>query len=202
MTAMPAATQRTGGFPNMFFIARAAIAAAALCLFAGVAQAQDAPATQSRSSLEQLIDRIDPTPLAGPDAVLKPAIIRPDVDGIEKACLAEAILREAGGEPEAGRIAVAEVILNRSRSGIYPSSICGVVNQRGQFTFAKGRPVTAAQQGSWRAAVTLAAKMMSGEVNPVMGSAMYFHSVSVRPDWSGRARRLGRIGAHVFYARR
>ena len=123
-------------------------------------------------------------------------------DDVERGCLAEAIMHEAGGEPEAGRIAVAEVIMNRAKSGIFPASICGVVNQKGQFTYPHGRPVKAAQQSRWQDAVSLASRMMAGVVQPVLQGAMYFHSVRVRPDWSTTARRITKIGAHVFYARR
>jgi len=57
-------------------------------------------------------------------------------------CLAEAIYFEARGEPEEGQVAVAQVILNRVRSGLYPGTVCDVVYQnkerhnRCQFSFA------------------------------------------------------------------
>jgi spore germination cell wall hydrolase CwlJ-like protein len=60
----------------------------------------------------------------------------------EQRCLAEAVYFEARSEPEAGQAAVAQVVLNRVRSGLYPTSVCGVVYQNRhrhlacQFTFA------------------------------------------------------------------
>lgn len=60
----------------------------------------------------------------------------------EQKCLAEAIYFEARSEPEAGQAAVAQVVLNRARSGLYPASVCGVVYQNRhrymgcQFSFA------------------------------------------------------------------
>src|SRR4051812_25229117 len=53
-------------------------------------------------------------------------------------CLAGAVYFEAKGEPLQGQLSVAEVILNRARSGRFPGSICGVVMQRGQFSFVRG----------------------------------------------------------------
>ena len=41
---------------------------------------------------------------------------------------------EAGGESYEAKLAVANVVLNRVRSGAYPSSISGVVYQPFQFT--------------------------------------------------------------------
>ena len=54
-------------------------------------------------------------------------------------CLTEALYFEARGESLEGQIAVAEVILNRVDSPLYPRSVCGVVKQRGgggcQFSY-------------------------------------------------------------------
>src|ERR1700736_1072907 len=44
-------------------------------------------------------------------------------------CLAEAIYFEARGESWGGQAAVAQVVLNRVSSGLYPATICGVVYQ-------------------------------------------------------------------------
>ena len=45
-------------------------------------------------------------------------------------CLARNIYYEAGSESEEGKVAVGLVTINRSNNGDFPSSICGVVNQR------------------------------------------------------------------------
>ncbi|MEO0830647.1 MAG: cell wall hydrolase, partial [Pseudomonadota bacterium] len=44
-------------------------------------------------------------------------------------CLAEALYFEARGETVKGQFAVAEVILNRVASSLYPNTVCGVINQ-------------------------------------------------------------------------
>ena len=59
-------------------------------------------------------------------------LIGRDDAGAEKRCLAEAIYFEARGESEEGQAAVAQVVLNRVSSGLYPASICGVVYQNRQ----------------------------------------------------------------------
>lgn len=45
-------------------------------------------------------------------------------------CLAKNIYYEAASEPEEGKVAVGLVTINRSNHAGFPSSICGVVNQR------------------------------------------------------------------------
>ena len=53
-------------------------------------------------------------------------------------CLAGAVYFEARGEPLEGQLAVAQVIVNRAEDRRFPSSYCGVVYQRSQFSFVKG----------------------------------------------------------------
>jgi len=45
-------------------------------------------------------------------------------------CLARNIYYEAGNESEEGKVAVGLVTINRSNSGEFPKTICGVVNQK------------------------------------------------------------------------
>src|SRR5439155_21930499 len=63
----------------------------------------------------------------------------PDAGGRELECLATGIYFESKGEPLAGQLAVGKVIANRAESGgRFPSSYCGVLFQRGQFSFVHG----------------------------------------------------------------
>ena len=55
----------------------------------------------------------------------------------ESKCLATAVYFESMGEPLEGQLAVAQVVINRSQSGRYPSSWCGVVKQKAQFSFVR-----------------------------------------------------------------
>ncbi|MDO5657455.1 MAG: cell wall hydrolase [Paracoccus sp. (in: a-proteobacteria)] len=114
-----------------------------------------------------------------------------------QACLAEALYFEARGEGARGQRAVGEVILNRVDSRQFPSTVCGVVNQRGQFTYRRGRPMSnaAARARSHQ----IAAELLAGAPRELTGGATYFHATSVRPSWSRRFVRTTQIGAHVFY---
>jgi spore germination cell wall hydrolase CwlJ-like protein len=117
----------------------------------------------------------------------------------EANCLATAIYYEARSESLAGQLAVAHVVLQRARSGRFPSSLCGVVTQPGQFSFVRGGrlPSTATNAGQWRTARAIADIALEGSWgNPVEG-ALFFHSARVSPGWA-RAR-VTRIGGHVFY---
>lgn len=135
------------------------------------------------------------------------ALIDEDKAGREKRCLAEAIYFEARSEPEEGQAAVAQVVLNRVASGLYPSTICGVVYQNRnrynacQFSFAcEGKSLRVTDQESWHTAVRIAEAVSGGKtyVSDVGGSTHY-HANYVRPRWARQLEKMDVIGHHIFY---
>lgn len=117
----------------------------------------------------------------------------------ELECLAGAIYFESKSEPLQGQLAVGHVIANRAKSGRFPSSYCGVVFQRSQFSFVRGRSMpTIARAGlQWKNAVAIA-KIVDQKlhVSPI-GKALFFHARRVSPGW--RLTRVATLGNHVFY---
>lgn len=121
-------------------------------------------------------------------------------------CLTQAIYYEARNESEEGQSAVAEVIMNRSRSGRYPQDVCQVVYQRNsrtcQFTFtcdgSIGRgPVTVA---AWVRAERIARQVYEGRSASLLPTtSVNYHASYVSPSWSRRLERVRQIGAHIFY---
>ncbi|OYY71928.1 cell wall hydrolase [Sphingomonas sp. 28-63-12] len=120
------------------------------------------------------------------------------VDG-DLACLAGAIYFEAKGESLAGQLAVAQVVMNRTTSGRFPSSICSVVTQRGQFSFVRGghMPSIAHGNASYRRALAIAQVAMDKAWESPVANALYFHARRVSPGW--RLTRVAAIGGHIFY---
>ncbi len=117
----------------------------------------------------------------------------------EAECLATAVYYESKGEPLAGQLAVAQTVLNRTRSGRFPSSICGVVLQKSQFSFVRRGVLPGVARGSeqWRRAVGIAHIAQNGLADSSVGSALFFHARYVAPGW--KLRRLGAVGNHIFY---
>lgn len=113
-------------------------------------------------------------------------------------CLAGAIYYEAKGEPLAGQLAVAEVILNRAKSGRFPPDVCGVILQRGQFGFVRGGTIPSIDQGrpAWKRSVAIAKVALAAAWNSPAPNALYFNAVRRAP---GRSVRVAAIGNHVFY---
>lgn len=123
-------------------------------------------------------------------------------------CLALNIYREGGYEPVEGRIAIAQVTMNRVASPDFPNDICGVVYQKNvvvskvvcQFSWYcdskhRNRPVNpSAYEESYEVAkkVYLEGFRLDG-----LKEALYYHADYVQPRW--KLERIGKIGTHIFY---
>lgn len=114
-------------------------------------------------------------------------------------CLATTIYFEAKGEPLNGQLAVAQVVINRTKSGRFPRSICSVVKQRGQFSFVRGGQMPSIPHGNahYRTALAIAQVAMDKAWDSKATGALFFHASSVTPTW--RLTKVAAIGRHVFY---
>jgi spore germination cell wall hydrolase CwlJ-like protein len=120
----------------------------------------------------------------------------------EQGCLASAIYFEARGEPIEGQLAVAEVVLNRTRSGRYPTTICEVVRQPAQFSFVRRGVIPRADPNCehWRRAIAIARIAESRATRLLPENVLWYHANYVSPGWGRRLARTTRIGAHIFYS--
>ncbi|WP_432816775.1 cell wall hydrolase [Sulfitobacter sp. JB4-11] len=121
-------------------------------------------------------------------------------------CLAEALYFEARGETVKGQFAVAEVIMNRVKSGRFPSSLCGVIHQgtgkkyQCQFTYTcDGYKEVIAEPGAFTRVGKVARAVMAGKAPALTDGATHYHTTAVRPRWSRVYTKTARIGVHLFY---
>ncbi|MCQ8185296.1 cell wall hydrolase [Parvularcula maris] len=124
----------------------------------------------------------------------------------ERFCLAQAIYYEARNQPVTGRLAVADVVLNRADDHRFPSTICGVVFQgvgkdyACQFSFAcDGSMDKPREAKAWEQAEKLADLVYRGFRPAVTGFATFYHADYVDPSWSRRYDETQVIGDHIFY---
>ena len=125
-----------------------------------------------------------------------------EVNDPEQDCLANAVYFEARSEPLAGQLAVAEVVLNRTRSGRYPTTICAVVTQPAQFSFIRRGRFPAADRSSdaWTKAVAISRIALDRLAGDMHGGVLWYHADYVSPSWGKRLRREAKIGLHIFYS--
>lgn len=124
--------------------------------------------------------------------------------GSDWQCLTEALYFEARGESLKGQFAVAEVILNRVDSGLYPRTVCGVVNARGRgacaFSYVCDRNSNNMRDRASRdRAGRIARVMLDGAPRGLTAGATHFHTRNVKPKWARQFKHTATIGAHIFY---
>ena len=99
------------------------------------------------------------------------------VSAKDQECLARAMYFESNRSSEAGMLAVGTVVMNRVSSGRYPTSVCGVVGQRGQFApGVMSRSMSAGKE----LAMNVAHDVLAGKRHKDVKSAMYFHTAGMR----------------------
>jgi len=123
-------------------------------------------------------------------------------------CLAINIYREAGYEPFEGKVAVAQVTLNRANHEKFPSDVCQVVYQKNIFyqrvvcqfswycdTVHRNRPVN---PKAYNESYEVAKKVLLENFRlPGLHDALYYHADYVNPKWN--LDKIGQIGRHIFY---
>ena len=118
----------------------------------------------------------------------------------ELLCLAKNIYYEARGEPMHGKIAVAQVTLNRvTHRTEFQSSICGVVYAKHQFSWTM-ESHREPRGEAWREAQAIAKAVIVGTAHLPNFKALYFHNLTVKPRWNQTKELVARIGNHIFYA--
>jgi spore germination cell wall hydrolase CwlJ-like protein len=172
-------------------------------------------------STTQALFRVTPTTAATPAPTLSTAPVETDdavtvrpatFDSLDAAvaaqdatsdddarCLAGAVYFESKGEPLSGQLAVAQVIINRAKSGRFPASVCSVVKQPGQFSFVRGGtiPDIDASRAGYRTALAVAKVALRAAWDSPAPDALFFHARRVAA--SARMTKVAAIGNHVFY---
>jgi spore germination cell wall hydrolase CwlJ-like protein len=131
----------------------------------------------------------------------------PQLSETDRQCLATAIYFEARGESQQGQAGVAQVVVNRTQSGTYPATVCGVVYQNRdrrnacQFSFAcDGKPDKVLEPAAWATAKRIADEVAGGRaLSAQLVTATHYHASYVSPRWARKMKRLTKIGQHIFY---
>lgn len=115
-------------------------------------------------------------------------------------CLAKNIYFESRGASELGQIAVAWVTINRVNHKRFPNTICGVVFQKSQFSWANGKGKYRVPHGdAWKRSQALAVAVYEKKHKDPTKGATYFHGKSVNPKWNRKMRLTRVIGVHKFF---
>ena len=116
-------------------------------------------------------------------------------------CLTQTAYHEARGQSATGKIAVMNVVMNRSHDPKFPPTPCGVVHQKNgskcQFQWVCSRKSSITDTKTFNELKELAYKVYSGSVLDVTHGARFFHAKYVKPGWNYKVTVV--IGSHIFY---
>jgi hypothetical protein len=126
----------------------------------------------------------------------------------ELKCLALTIYFESRGEPDAGKIAVGHVVMNRVNDPRFPGQVCKVVRQGGEWRryrcqfswWCDGRSDKPGNKRLWEKSAELALKVYWGRTVDPTGGALWYHADYVKPAWRKTFERGPKIGRHIFYS--
>jgi spore germination cell wall hydrolase CwlJ-like protein len=125
-------------------------------------------------------------------------------------CLTRNIYHESASEPFEGKLAVAQVVLNRANDPNFPKTICEVVYQRTysankllvcQFSWTCVKNLVVHNKYQWEESEIVARKALTEpSVHDTIArtNAMYYHASYINPGW-WNLKKVTRIGQHIFY---
>lgn len=121
----------------------------------------------------------------------------------EEECLAKNIYHEAGVEPRLGKFAVAQVTINRLKSGRWGKDLCSVVYARAQFSwtlYAKKRHEKPRGE-LWDQSRAVAREVLKDgyRVAGLEASTLYHADYIREPVWAKGVVKIQQIGQHIFY---
>lgn len=143
-----------------------------------------------------------------------PIIVEPDtaqaLDPEQVLCLAMNVYFEARGESLTGKIAVAQVTMNRVRSS-GKRTVCSIVKEDSQFSWYNGRKVPTVvlysrdgeiikqNLAAWTESQMVAVTVMSMQTRDVTKGATHFYNPQkARPFWRNKFPVVAQIGNHLF----
>lgn len=152
------------------------------------------------SETQEVLQSISPVKAMPSLAVLRTVAVSKS----ELQCMSENIYYEAATQSLIGKIAVGQVVLNRMHKPNYPSTACGVINQRlggtCMFSWKCSEPVPIKTSKAWTESQQVAYDLLSRDRKDMVDiteGATHFHGTGVSPGW--KLRKVAKIDDHLFY---
>ena len=181
----------------------------------------NAPAQIWEYDLDRILNQ-KPVSMAAPDYYKPLEFDKVKYTPADVLCLAKNIYFEAGVESTAGKLAVANVTLNRTLGANYPNTICEVVHEgihrynarkeyvpvrdRCQFSWYCDGLLDEPREGrTWESAQELAKKVLVNHYDKALiditDGATHYHAnwMETYPKWSKKKKIMASIDRHIFY---
>ncbi|APX93746.1 cell wall hydrolase [Halomonas sp. 1513] len=171
------------------------------------------PIAQSAIDKAEVLEQV-----IAPDVEAAPPeapITRPEAQAVDPAgqaaledpltCLARALYWEAKGTPEAAKVGVAHVVLNRLAHPGFPNTVCEVITdgaEQGPCQFSwwcDGRANDVVEDDAYETAREIARQALNQTLPDSTGGALYFHDRSVQPGWAAVFPLTAETDIFLFY---
>ena len=172
-----------------------------LAIFVGnviYAQHEDSRISSIENSVSQIGSDVE---------VIKEAVLEQHATSIkynqkDVECLARNIYYEAGVESLMGKYAVANVTINRVKSGYWGKHVCDVVYAKDQFSWTKEkkRAWVSLKGEAWATSRAVAESTLKQRIAiKQLNHALFYHADYVQPTWRDKSKRVLKVGRHIFY---
>lgn len=121
----------------------------------------------------------------------------------EKECLARNIFFEAGVESIEGKIAVAQVTLNRMKSKRWGKNLCDVVYAKKQFswTIQPKKRYSTPKGKLWLESLKAKQMFLEGQRIKGLEESLHYHTdYIIQPKWAKTMPAAKKVGQHIFYS--
>ena len=115
-------------------------------------------------------------------------------------CLTKNVYYEAGIEDVRGKVAVANVTVNRLKTGRWGKTLCKVVYAPKQFSWTLAKRLSRPDAELWDQSRQVAYKVLHGTRLSGLDRSLFYHAVYIKdPNWADQTQRAGQVGNHIFY---
>lgn len=128
--------------------------------------------------------------------------VKYELSAREMNCLAKNVFHEAGVENQMGKVAVAQLTINRLDAGRWGDNVCKVVYSPSQFSWTLTKKLRNSKPKGklWKESVEIAESVANGKRVKGLENSQFYHADYIRtPGWVNPKTRVAQIGRHIFY---
>ena len=135
---------------------------------------------------------------------------------LDRYCMAQNIYFESANQSFAGKLAVANVVMNRVDDLQFPNEVCDVIYQAKTYVNWRGNEVPIKNQcqfswycdglsdepvdsATWIKSLYIADLVLTGKYKDITEGELWYHADYILPYWADELEYVTQIEAHIFY---
>lgn len=116
-------------------------------------------------------------------------------------CMVDNIFYEAGTDNMVGKLAVAQVTVNRVKLGYWGETVCDVVHADHQFSWTKmDTEEVNTDSKNYKESIWAAEQILHKNIKiKPLQQALFYHADYAKPKWIDHSKYVGKFGKHIYY---